>query len=55
MTDTYKNDWEKFEHSGRIDDYLAYKGINCKSFSGIKGEHINDNHKGNSDFLQKCQ
>lgn len=55
MTDAYNNSWDRFEHSGRVDDYLAYKGINCKCFSGIKGERINDHNEGNSDFLQKCK
>lgn len=53
MTDTYKNSWDRFEHSGRVDDYLAYKGINCKCFSAAKGERTDDNNEGNSDFLRK--
>ncbi len=48
MTDSYnENKWSKFEISGKVSDYLEYKGINTKSFSNVKGEHSDaDNNKG---------
>lgn len=30
--------WSQFESSGRISDYLEYKGITTKNYSNIKGE-----------------
>ncbi len=42
MIDSYdENKWNKFELSGRVMDYLDYKGIPTKFFSNIKGEHSN--------------
>lgn len=39
MTDANAdNKWSEFEASGRVADYLAYKGINTKTFSNVKGE-----------------
>ncbi len=52
MIETYGSDWDKFERSGRVDDYLQYRGVNRKSFSGIKGEQTDDNCKWNSNILQ---
>lgn len=48
MTDSYnENKWNKFELSGRVADYLDYKGIPAKYFSNIKGERTNaDNSDG---------
>ena len=52
MIDNYnENKWAKFELSGKISDYLEYKGIPTKYFSNIKGEHSdagNSNGTGNS-------
>lgn len=40
MIDNYdENKWNKFELSGRVTDYLDYRGIPTKYFSNIKGEH----------------
>ncbi|MCM1328328.1 MAG: hypothetical protein NC253_02710 [Ruminococcus sp.] len=42
MIESYtENKWNKFELSGRVTDYLEYKGIPTKNFSNIKGEHTN--------------
>ena len=48
MIDSYNEDkWNKFELSGKISDYLEYKGIPTKYFSNIKGEHSDaDNSNG---------
>lgn len=48
MIESYtENKWNKFELSGRVTDYLEYKGIPSKNFSNIKGEHTNaDNGDG---------
>ncbi len=47
MIDSYdENKWNKFELSGRIIDYLDYKGIPTKFFSDIKGE-FSDADNGN--------
>ncbi len=51
MTDKFSGSWEKFEHSGRVDDYLEYKGINFKSCSAVKGELLDDNSKGTGNKL----
>lgn len=51
MTENFEGSWEKFEHSGRVSDYLEYKGINYKSCSGIKGELFEDNGKGTGNSL----
>ena len=50
MIDNYdENKWNKFELSGRITDYLDYKGINTKFYSNIKGEVSDaDNSSGSS-------
>ena len=52
MIDNYdENKWNKFELSGRVMDYLDYKGINSKIFSNIKGELSNadnGNRRGDS-------
>ncbi len=52
MIDNYdENKWNKFELSGRITDYLDYKGINTKFFSNIKGEVSDaDNSNGSSNI-----
>ena len=47
MIDNYdENKWNKFELSGRVMDYLEYKGIPTKFFSNIKGE-LSDADNGN--------
>lgn len=52
MIDNYnENKWDKFELSGRVTDYLDYKGIPAKYFSNIKGERSdadNGDRSGNS-------
>lgn len=52
MTDNYnENKWDKFEISGKVSDYLDYKGITTKSFSNVKGEHSDaDNNSGTGGF-----
>lgn len=52
MTDSFsENKWSQFEISGKISDYLEYKGVNTKNFSNIKGEHSDaDNNGGVSSF-----
>lgn len=55
MTENFAGSWEKFEHSGRVSDYLEYKGINYKSCSGIKGELFEDNGKGTGNSLPGCK
>lgn len=35
------NKWTAFENSGKISDYLSYKGIEIDSFSDLKGEGKN--------------
>lgn len=30
--------WDRFEASGKVSDYLEYKGILIKNYSNIKGE-----------------
>lgn len=52
MTDTFtENRWNAFENSGRVSDYLYYKGIGVKSISSLKGE-LSDAHdnRGSCDF-----
>ncbi len=48
MTDSFnENKWSQFEISGKVSDYLEYKGINTKKFSNVKGEHSDaDNSSG---------
>lgn len=52
MVDNFSEDkWNKFELSGKVSDYLEYKGIPTKIFSNLKGEHSdagNGNGTGNS-------
>lgn len=49
MIDNYdENKWNKFELSGRVTDYLDYKGIPAKFFSNIKGEHSDVDNNGGS-------
>lgn len=47
MIDNYNEDkWDRFELTGRINDYLEYKGIPTKFYSDVKGEYSNENSKG---------
>ena len=49
MIDNYdENKWNKFELSGRVTDYLDYKGVPTKYFSNIKGEHSDADNSGGS-------
>lgn len=51
MTDTYsENKWDKFELSGRVSDYLDYKGITTKSFSNVKGARSNADNAGRNSY-----
>lgn len=48
MIDNYnENKWDKFELTGRISDYLEYKGVATKIYSDVKGERSDANFKGN--------
>ena len=42
--------WNRFESSGRVSDYLEYKGILKKNYSGIKGELEIDNGRGSDNI-----
>ncbi|MDE5859729.1 MAG: hypothetical protein K2H23_05025 [Oscillospiraceae bacterium] len=47
MIDNYdENKWNKFELSGRVTDYLDYKGVPTKYFSNIKGERSDVDNSG---------
>ena len=47
MIDNYTdNKWDKFELTGKSNDYLEYKGIPTKFYSNIRGEYSDDNSKG---------
>ncbi len=52
MTENYSDkSWSAFENSGRITDYLSYKGIYVQPVSSLKGEAAyadNDSGRGNS-------
>ncbi len=52
MIDNYnENKWDKFELTGKITDYLDYKGIPTKFFSDVKGEYCFDaDNKGSCNF-----
>lgn len=54
MTETFSDDrWNAFESSGRVSDYLFYKGIGVKSISSVKGESVNAHDNGGSGDLSK--
>ena len=38
IEETTESKWGRFESSGRVSDYLEYKGIMTKTYSGVKGE-----------------
>lgn len=44
-----KDKWKDFEHSGRIDDYLKYKGIDPVVYMNCSGV----NEKSNADNSQR--
>lgn len=50
MTESFSDEkWNTFENSGRVSDYLAYKGIGTKKISVPKGEQTGaENNRGNS-------
>ncbi len=52
MIETYKEErWNIFENSGRVSDYLYYKGIGVKSLPSSKGASQNaDNNRGSGDI-----
>lgn len=51
MIDNYnENKWNVFELTGKINDYLEYKGIPTKFYSDIKGEYTNENSKGSGNI-----
>ncbi len=52
MTESFSDkQWRIFESTGRIADYLAYRGIGVKSISDLKGEKTDASHdRGNSDL-----
>lgn len=56
MTETFTDErWNTFESSGRVSDYLAYKGIGSKSISSPKGEMSHaDNNGGNGSSCNGC-
>ncbi len=54
MTETFTEDrWNIFENSGRVADYLYYKGIGSKSISSLKGERSHAENNGGSSSLRK--
>lgn len=54
MIETCDIKWDRFENSGRISDYLDYRGVNFKTFSNVKGEERNAyNDSGDSDIVQR--
>ncbi|MDR0987411.1 MAG: hypothetical protein LBL98_06965 [Ruminococcus sp.] len=43
MTENYNDmKWNTFEASGKITDYLQYKGINSKTFTDMKNQMAED-------------
>lgn len=51
MIDNYnESKWDKFELTGKINDYLEYKGIPTKFYSDIKGAYVDENGKGSSNI-----
>lgn len=52
MTENFNEDrWNVFMNSGRVSDYLSYKGIGVKSISSLKGElSVADNNRGNGNI-----
>ncbi|MGN0665714.1 MAG: hypothetical protein ACI4KF_04225 [Huintestinicola sp.] len=54
MTETYTDDkWNTFESSGRISDYLAYKGVGTKGVSDLKGECANADNNSRCSHLSE--
>lgn len=55
MTDSFTEErWRTFENSGRISDYLFYKGIGVKTISSLKGERSDaDNNDRRSGFSER--
>lgn len=49
MTESFFDErWNIFENSGRVSDYLVYKGVGSKNISSPKGELFSaDNDRGN--------
>ncbi|MGN0642333.1 MAG: hypothetical protein ACI4JJ_04235 [Huintestinicola sp.] len=56
MTEVYTDEkWNTFENTGRVSDYLAYKGIGVKSFSEVKGELADaDDNRGCGHITERC-
>ena len=52
----FETKWSQFESSGRVTDYLEYKGITTKSFSNIKGENriVDADNKGACGVGTQC-
>lgn len=51
MIDNYNDDkWDKFELTGKIFDYLEYKGIPTKFYSNVKGEYSDANNQWAGNF-----
>ncbi len=51
MIDNYnENKWDRFELTGRINDYLEYKGISTKFYSDKRGEYTDENSKGSGNI-----
>jgi|GEM_PF-5465191 len=47
MTDSYnENKWSQFEISGKVSDYLEFKGVNTKNYSNVKSQEMKANVNG---------
>lgn len=46
MIETYDDKWNKFESSGKVADYLNFKGMTTKTYSGVTTS---------KDDINKCQ
>lgn len=57
MTEKFSDDrWNTFENSGRVEDYLYFKGIGGKKLPTSKGEcGCADNNGGCGDISQRLR
>ncbi|MCM1523051.1 MAG: hypothetical protein NC120_01225 [Ruminococcus sp.] len=54
MTENFsQNRWNVFENSGRVADYLYYKGVGGRSLPTTRGEAENADNNGRSGDLGK--
>ncbi len=52
MIETYDDKWNKFESSGKVADYLNFKGMTTKSFSGVSISRNDTRQENQGEFAQ---